>query len=468
MESQSLHTVGEQLLNDARVTQAKQLLRETLSEWQSQITQVQPPDSTLTTQYEEALNKFSQLRGGNLYYPYLSGGVGNGPFVKLADGSVKMDMIGGIGVHGLGHSHPKLMEAGIDAALCDTVMQGNLQQHLPSIEVARLLVETAANQGAALEHVFLTTSGAMANENALKLAFQKHAPANRVLAFRDCFAGRTLALSQLTDRPNYRSGLPDTIQVDYIPFYDPSNHDHSISKSLGAMRQHLDRHPGKHAAMVLELIQGEGGYYGGNREFFVAILDELRKRNVAIFFDEVQTFGRTTQPFAFQHYELDSYADIVSVGKITQVCATLYRADYKPQPGLISQTFTGSSWALMACQVVIEELISRGHFGENGLNNQFADHFAKRMSELADKYPTHIQGPFGVGGMMAFTPLSGSGADAKRVAAALYEAGLIGFIAGGNPARVRFLPPLGALKMEHLDTMCELIEQVVPALALEE
>jgi acetylornithine aminotransferase len=90
------------------------------------------------------------------------------------------------------------------------------------------------------------------------------------------------------------------------------------------------------------------------------------------------------------------------------------------------------------------------------------------MAQLAEKYPQHINGPFGVGGMMAFTPLTGTGADAKRVAFALYDAGLIGFIAGGNPARVRFLPPLGVLEMEHIDLMCEVIEQVVPTLPLEE
>ena len=464
----TLSTSSERLLADSRIQQAKALVREALQELQQPLSGVREPDPDFAQDYQARLEKFAALRGGSLYYPYLSSGIGHGPFVELADGSVKLDMICGIGVHGLGHSNPLLVDAGIDAALCDTVMQGNLQQHLPSIDVSQLLIDTANRQGAKLEHVFMSTSGAMANENALKLAFQKHAPANRVLAFRDCFAGRTLALSQVTDRPNYRAGLPDTIHVDYLPFYEPDQHSHSITKSVGVLRRHLSRYPGKHAAMVFELIQGEGGYYAGNREFFMALIEELRKHNVAIFFDEVQTFGRTSQPFAFQHYELDDYADIVSVGKITQVCATLFRTDYKPQPGLISQTFTGSSWAMMACQVVIEELNRRGHFGADGKNVQFANHFAKRMEELAGKHPEHIRGPFGVGGMMAFTPLKGTAADAKRVAFQLYDAGLIGFVAGNDPARVRFLPPLGVIEIEHIDLMCDIIAKTVPAMALEE
>ena len=62
----------------------------------------------------------------------------------------------------------------------------------------------------------------MANENALKAAFQKRFPANRVLAFEHGFAGRTLALSQVTDKPAYRKGLPETLAVDHIPFFDPA------------------------------------------------------------------------------------------------------------------------------------------------------------------------------------------------------------------------------------------------------
>ena len=155
------------------------------------------------------LDDFGKIRGGYLYFPYLASGIGNGPFVELADGSVKLDMITGIGVHGFGHSHPALVETGIDAALCDTVMQGNLQQNTQSYDVSKLLTTLACESGAGLEHCFLSTSGAMANENSLKLAFQKHTPADRIIAFEHCFAGRTMVLSHVTDKPGNRVGLPD-------------------------------------------------------------------------------------------------------------------------------------------------------------------------------------------------------------------------------------------------------------------
>ena len=76
--------------------------------------------------------------------------------------------------------------------------------------------QVANLHGAKLDHVFLTTSGAMA-VGGIKMAFQKKFPADRILAFANCFHGRT-TVSQITDKPYYREGLPDTLKVDYIPF----------------------------------------------------------------------------------------------------------------------------------------------------------------------------------------------------------------------------------------------------------
>src|SRR6266550_3010920 len=90
-----------------------------------------------------AQSLFSESRGGALYYPYLGSGIGNGALVELADGSVKYDMISGIGVHYFGHSHPMLLDAGVDAALRDTVMQGNLQQNVESVALAKTFIDLA-------------------------------------------------------------------------------------------------------------------------------------------------------------------------------------------------------------------------------------------------------------------------------------------------------------------------------------
>lgn len=448
------------LADDPRIQQAKDLLLAAVAEQSKKITAIAPPREELAAPFAKQLEAFGAMRGGNLYYPYIASGIGNGPFVELADGSVKLDMITGIGVHGFGHSSPELVAAGVDAAICDTVMQGNLQQNRQSFDLFELLIRTASESGAKLEHCVLSTSGAMANENSLKLAFQKKFPANRVLAFRECFAGRTIALSQITDRPKYRDGVPKGLDVDLLTFYDWQDPAGSTARTIAEIQEHVKRFPNQHAAIWLELIQGEGGYYPGTPEYFKAILDECRKHGIAIIFDEVQTFSRTTRPFAFQHFDLDEYADIVTMGKISQVCATLFTDEFKPRPGLISQTFTGSSWAIIACKVILEALTERGNFGADGKNIQLHNHFKAGLERIGKSVPGSISGPFGLGGMVAFTPLDGSIEKAKEMANQFYHNGLMSFIAGGNPARIRFLMPLGCVEKEHIDMALDVIESV--------
>ncbi len=457
----SATTLAQQLHRDPRLAEAKRLILAAVADHQRALHGVQPPRPELTGEYQQLLHEFGQLRGGALYFPYLSSGLGNGPWVELADGSVKLDMITGIGVHGFGHSHPALIEAGIDAAVSDTVMQGNLQQDTASVRFTRRLVDAACASGAGLTHCFLSTSGAMANENALKIAFQRNAPANRVLAFEHCFAGRTLVLSQVTDKAAYRQGLPDTIAVDYLPFFDADDPAGSINRTVRVFREHLYRHPGKYACLWMELVQGEGGYNVGDREFFLALCRLAREHHIAVIADEVQSFGRTTRLFAFQHFGLDAFIDIVTLGKISQVCATLFNEDYKPRPGLVSQTFTGSTWSILAGDVIVRTLLAEGYYGPHGRIAQLHQRFAGNLERLAQRFPQAISGPFGIGGMVAFTPFDGSADKAKMLCLRLYEAGLMSFIAGADPTRLRFLMPLGCVRDEHIDAATRIIENVL-------
>ena len=443
------------------MAEAKRLILQAVADHQSQLTSIRPPHPELESAYAAIIEQFSNVRGAALYFPYLGSGLGNGPFVELADGSVKLDLITGIGVHGYGHSHPDIVTAGIDAAICDTVMQGNLQQDRTGFDISKLLTDVACESGAKLTHCFLSTSGAMANENALKLALQHNAPADRVIVFEHCFAGRTLAMAQLTDKAAYRKGLPTMLGVDYIPFFDAADPQGSTQRALQKFQEHLNRHSGKYAALWLELIQGEGGYNVGHRDFFVALAELAHKNNLAVVADEIQTFCRTTKPYAFQHFELDLHVDIVTIGKISQVCATLFTDEYKPQPGLISQTFTGSTFSILAGLAIIRGLISGGNFGPSGKNVRLHNRFASGLQGLADKYPTYVSGPFGLGGMIAFTPCDGSADKAKDMCLRMYHAGLLSFVAGATPTRLRFLLPLGSATEDHIDLACQIIEQVI-------
>lgn len=455
----AMKSAFEALQRDPRIEEARRLIVEAVGEHRQQIEGLRAATEDSNEAYQSLLTQMGELRGGGLYYPYLGSGLGNGALVELADGSVKYDMITGIGVHVAGHTNVELIDGQVLAAISDTVMQGNLQQNLDSLYLCDTLVHAARESGAPLAHCFLSTSGATANENAIKMMYQARFPADRLLAFQNCFAGRTLALAQLTDRPGNRDGLPTTIAVDYIPFYNADD-PHSQEKTLASLKEHLQRYPKRHAGMCVELIQGEGGYYTAPREFFVAVLELLRSHEIPVFFDEVQTFGRTSRMFAFQHLGLDEFADVVSIGKMSQVCATLFSDAYRPRPGLVSQTFTGSTSAIHAANYILGQL-QQTHFGSGGRNQQVHERFASHFEALHRQHPEWIAGPWGVGGMVALTAFGGAAEPTKLFLKQLYEAGVIAFPAGSHPMRVRMLPPLLVIRDEEIDHVCQMIGDVL-------
>lgn len=448
--------VADTLASDPRVTQAKKLLEDAVQEAQKKIHGIRPPLPGRKQSYEETIRDFSEMRGGNLWFPYVGSGFGNGPFVELADGSIKYDLICGIGPHYFGHNNLKIMGALVDAAISNTVMQGHLQQNYDSMDLISLLIRSSG-----LAHCFLTTSGAMANENAFKIAFQKNCPASRILAFDKCFVGRTLTLSQVTDKPEYRVGLPKNVFVDYVPYFDINNPEESTKKAVDTLKKYIKRYPKEHALMCFEFIQGEAGFFMGTKEFFTEIMQILKENHIAVFADEVQTFGRTTELFAFQYFGLDQFIDIASIGKVSQVCATLFTDEYKPKPLLLSQTFTGSTASIKASKIIISELLAGGFFGPSGKIAHAHDYFSSKLLDLSKKHPDLVKGPFGYGAMVAFTPYDGEAEKVTRFLHRLFDAGVIGFIAGSNPTRCRFLPPIGVMTTRDIDQVMAIVEQTL-------
>jgi 4-aminobutyrate aminotransferase-like enzyme len=440
--------------NDPRVREAKKMLMEAVQDYQKSMHSIQPPQSQLLPAYEDILNTFNMIRGGKLYFPYIGSGWGHGPLVELLDGSIKYDMICGIGPHFWGHSYLPLMEVSVDAALNDTIMQGNLQQNKDAFLISQLLIHASS-----LDHCFLSSSGAMANENALKIVFQHQFPANRILAFEKCFMGRTLALSQITDKPAFREGLSLQLPVDYVPFYRAEDPEGSTRYALKVLHQHLARYPHQHAVMCFELIQGEAGFHAGTTDFFVALMRVLREHQVPILIDEIQTFGRTLQLFAYQYFQLEEYVDIVSIGKLSQVCATLFRSKFKPKAGLLSQTFTSSTIALQTSYWIIQ--LSDHFYGPDGKIARLHARFEEHLKRLEKQWPDRIRGPYGIGAMVSFTPFNGDSQLVARFVQDLYQAGVISFVAGSHPTRVRFLIPAGVMTVEDVDAVMQIVEKVL-------
>jgi 4-aminobutyrate aminotransferase-like enzyme len=406
--------------------------------------------------YVRALRRLERARGRALPLPILLGGAGRGARVRLADGTWRLDFAGGLGVYAFGHADRDLLEAAAAAAAADTVFQGHLA---PGPEYLRVSEALLRHAGPRLRHVWLSVSGAMANENALKLIWQKRAPADRVVAFERGFAGRTTTLAELTDRAAYREGLPLRGNVLLVPFYDEDAPD-PIGRSLAALDAHLERHPGRVAAMLFELVQGEGGFHVAPREFFAALMERCRAAGVAVWIDEVQTFGRTGELFAFRSLGLDEYPDVVTVGKLLQGSAVLFTRRYAPRPGLVAGTFAGSTVGMAVGAHILERLEREGYLGREGRIALLGRRVERRFDALARRLPRAVGRRSGLGAMQAFVSFDGSEAVVQAVLRAAFEEGLLVWSAGHAPAKIRLLLPVN-LTDEELESGFAILEKAL-------
>jgi acetylornithine/N-succinyldiaminopimelate aminotransferase len=412
--------------------------------------------------YEKAIRDIERLRGRSLLYPLVTKGQGKGARVELADGTMKLDFIGGIGVYAFGHGDDDLLENAVIAAAGDTLFQGHV---MPGPEYLRLSKALLRNAGPRLKHVWLALSGSMANENALKLIFQRRAPADHVLVFEGAFHGRTLAMAELTDRPGFREGLPQRGKVLHVPFHDPAD-EASTARSLAVLESHLRRYPGQIATMCFELVQGEGGFNTAPPAFFAALMKRCQDAGVAVWVDEVQTFLRTGELFAFRTLGLDEHVDVVTVGKTIQGSATLYTKDYNPRPGLIGGTFAGNTVGMAMGARIIERMEEEGYLGPEGRTVVLAGRIDRRFQSLAKRMPKAIGERSGIGAMQAFVPWHGSPEIAEAVVQASFEEGLILLTAGKSPTKVRMLPPLNVTD-EELEAAFGVLEKAMRRVAEE-
>jgi 4-aminobutyrate aminotransferase-like enzyme len=412
--------------------------------------------------YEAALHEIARLRGRPLLFPALLAGAGRGARVRLASGRLPLDFIGGIGVYAFGHSEPDLLETAVAAAAADTVFQGHLA---PGPEYLRLSRALLRHAGPRLKHVWLGTCGAIANENALKMIFQKRAPADRIVVFEHGFAGRTTTLAELTDKPAFREGLPLRGNVLHVPFYDQRDR-HSTARSVAALEAHLARYPGQIAAMLFELVQGEGGVWTAPRPFFVTLMKRCREAGLAVWVDEVQTFARTGELFAFRTLELEEWVDLATAGKVLQGSAVLFSEEYNPREGLVAGTYAGSTVGMAVGARIIERLEAEGYLGRRGKLAALGKRVARRFSGLRRRLPGAVSGHSGIGAMHAFVPFDGSRDVAMAVLRACFEEGLFAFSAGARPTKVRWLLPVNLME-EELDTGFAILEKALRRVAQE-
>ncbi|MGE0761843.1 MAG: aminotransferase class III-fold pyridoxal phosphate-dependent enzyme [Bdellovibrionales bacterium] len=448
--------LGQQLMASGKINETVETLVAEAQRLSENIKTVRGPQPEHQANFNKLLERTNQLRGRPLYYNYLGSGIGRGPYVELEDGSVKLDLVNGIGVHILGHSHPKVIKAGLKGALSDIVMQGHLQANQDYTKLAGKLVDLASKKSR-LRHAWLTSCGTMANENALKICRQKKTPARMIMTFENAFAGRSTMMAEVTDNPAFKQGLPEYHEVLRLPFYDKNDPD----KTLRAMKEHVAKHAGNICCFVFEPMLGEGGYRTGTREFFLPLMQFCREQKIPIWADEIQTFSRTGNFFAFETYGFGDYVDVCTVAKTVQNGATLYTEEYNPQAGLIAGTFAGPSSALSAGLAVLEELDSGGYMGPGGKVEKIHKEFVAMLNRLNEtSCKGLLQEAGGVGLLVAVTPLDGSQAKQGQLLKAMFNNGLMSFGCGRNPWRVRFLLP-AILQSADIELAGQLIEKSI-------
>lgn len=407
----------------------------------SQIEGVRGPDSAREAATKEMIDRLGVTRGRPLFFPYIGSGVGRGPYVELEDGSVKLDLINGIGIHIMGHSHPRVIAASLRGALSDVVMQGNLEPNKEYLELSKKLLDIAS-RNSRLKHVWLSTCGTMANENALKACRQKKTPARMILAMEAAFAGRSTMMAEITDNPGFKVGLPSYNEVLRIPWYNKKDA-RSAEKSLNILKEHVAKHDKNICCFSFEPMQGEGGYNVAPREYFLPLLDFCRESQIPIWLDEVQTFTRTGRFFAFETLGLGDYVDVCTIAKTAQNGATFYTEELNPKPGLIAGTFSGSSAALSAGLEILNILDKENYMGPNGKIMTTHKEFVGMLNELNETTCKGLlQEAGGLGLMVAVTPLDGSKEKVDKLMQILFKNGLICFNCGKGPYRLRFLIPM--------------------------
>ncbi|OPZ70996.1 MAG: 4-aminobutyrate aminotransferase PuuE [Verrucomicrobia bacterium ADurb.Bin474] len=181
-----------------------------------------------------------------------------------------------------------------------------------------------------------------------------------------------------------------------------------------------------------------------------------RSHGIAILVDEVQTFARLETPFAFQYFGLEDLVDVLWIGKASQVCATFFRKEFAPGKGLMGQTYTSTASMVRSSLATLKHLNEGEYWGPKGKINRLARHTVNRLEAFAAETGL-IEGPYGLGSMIAFTPFGGDGDKVSAFAQALFKNGVISLTAGANPTRVRFLLPYTVLDEAEIDKALEIV-----------
>ncbi|MBN2020730.1 MAG: aspartate aminotransferase family protein [Sedimentisphaerales bacterium] len=318
---------------------------------------------------------------------------GDGCYLWDADGNKILDMFPGWAVSGIGHCHPKVVEA-LRKQAGELLHIDNTFYSEQQGKLAKLLSERGFGG-----KCFFCNSGAEANEAALKLARIATAEGKyKFITAEGSFHGRTFATVTATAQPKYHEGfLPLLPGFIYVPYNDVNALEKAFSDEV--------------CAVMIEPIQGEGGINVATKEYIEAIRRLCDQNGALMLLDEVQTgMGRTGKWFAYQHYDVEP--DIVTMAKALGGGVAIGAMTAKEEiaaklaPGKHASTFGGNCIAC-AAGIAVVEAIEQDKLLENA--NKMGEHAKQKLLQLKEKYPV-IEEVRGIG-LMIGVQLTGPGGE---------------------------------------------------------
>ena len=365
---------------------------------------------------------------------------GRGTKVYDLEGREYIDFVGGVAVNILGHGHPDLVQA-IQRQAAQLIHTSNLYYTEPQVKLAQMLVDHSF-----ADKVFFCNSGAEANEAAIKLArrysHDKYGAGRfEIITMKNSFHGRTMATLTATGQEKIQKGYEPLLPgFNYVAF-------NNLEELEGAVTD-------KTAAIMLELIQGEGGVHVADREYLKQVRDLCAQKDVLLIFDEVQTgMGRTGTLFAYEQFGVQP--DIMTLAKglgggvpigaclATDSVATAF------SPGSHASTFGGNPLAcaagLTVCRILLEGQVLDHAY-------RMGEYFTKGLSDCKEQHRV-VREVRGLGLLQGIE----LDMDAKAVVNECLARGIL--INGTGEHVLRFVPPLIITKLE-IDRLLNTLAQI--------
>ncbi|HEY0756781.1 MAG TPA: 4-aminobutyrate--2-oxoglutarate transaminase [Ktedonobacteraceae bacterium] len=400
----------------------------------------------------------------------------DGATIEDVDGNRFIDFAGGIGVMNVGHSRPEVVQAIAEQAAKYVHTCFSVMMYEPYIDLAERITRLAP--GDFPKKALFFNSGAEAVENAVKIArYATGRPA--VIVFDNAYHGRTLLTMTMTAKVKpykYRFG-PYAPEVYRAPFPYPYRMDMTPSQASRACIAELKRMfigevaPEQVAALIVEPVQGEGGFMQAPPGFLKALKELCEEHGILFVADEIQSgFCRTGEMFAVNHDGVEPDLMIIakSMGAGMPISGVVGRAEIMdaPPPGMLGGTYSGNPVACAAALAVLD-IYEREDLAER--SRQIGRVVSERFLQLQKQYPM-IGDIRGQGSMLALEIIKDRTTkepDAQAVTdilAAAHQRGLILISAGTYGNVIRVLVPLN-ISDEQLQQGLDILEEALGTVA---